>query len=215
MRLPLDQGRRTRSSARRVVLHEYTRKIGQGWSRPSRTAGRSRSRPGAARGGQPHAFAAKHANVTVDRAGERQQQHAERDLRPSIDGHGKAPSGRCRQTHVAAGRTCPTTHACIRVPAAGIDMDQAGASGGGEVLLHAGKVDEYARQQAQPQTHGDHAGDLADDLARCGIAGAIFHAQGGFGFLRMRRTIRTVADVAHVALHRCDENARHMERGVV
>ena len=92
-----------------------------------------------------------------------------------------------------------------------IDLDQAaGVAGRGGILVHADKGDEYARQQAQTQTDGDHASDLADDLTRRGIGAAFFHAQGDFRVLRMRRTKRTVGDVAHVALHRCDETANDM-----
>jgi hypothetical protein len=55
-------------------------------------------------------------------------------------------------------------------------------------LLHAGKTDEHARQQAQPQAYGDHAGDLADDLARRGEGFALFHGQEDFLVPRLRRS---------------------------
>lgn len=54
------------------------------------------------------------------------------------------------------------------------------------ILLHAGKGDEHACQQAQPQAYGDHAGNLADDLTWRGMGVAFFHAQGNLGVPRMR-----------------------------
>jgi hypothetical protein len=64
-------------------------------------------------------------------------------------------------------------------------------------LLHASKGDEHAGEQAEHKTDGNHAGNLADDLARRGERSAMIQAQRIIGLVRVGQAKRIVSDVAH------------------